>query len=102
MLIEPYAEFDTVPDHEEAVYDGKCFTNAPGALKWSNPEPPPAIGADIVVTINSCGPATVTGYFTQGGFIGLLVELHNPPDWHVKQNKGSRRGHVFGAEFHLP
>ncbi|PZR93537.1 MAG: hypothetical protein DI537_10500 [Stutzerimonas stutzeri] len=101
MHIEPYAEFETVPDHEEAVFDGKDFTNAPGVLKWSNSAPPPAIGDEVVVTINNCGPATVTGYFTQGGFLGLLVELHNPPEWHVKQNKGSRRGHIFGAEFRL-
>ena len=97
----PYQEFDSVPAYETAISSGSTFTNAPGALKWSNPEAPPAIGTEIVVTINNCGPAVVTGYFTQGGFLGLRCKLHSPPEWHVKQNKGNPHGHVFGPEFRL-
>lgn len=94
-----FQEHDAVPDYETAIWDGTTFTNAPGVTKWSGTEPPPAIGSEIVVTINNCGPAVVTGYFTHGGFLGLRCRLLNPPAWHVKQNKGNPNGHVFGAEF---
>lgn len=70
----------------------------PLGARWSAPGEPPAIGADIVVTINSCGLAYVTGYFTQGGWLGVLCTLRDPPEWHVKQNKGNPKGHAFGAE----
>lgn len=68
--------------------------------RWGGKYPPPAIGDRIYVSINRCGPANVTGYFTEGNFLGVLCELTDPPEWHIKQNKGNRKGHVFGPEFY--
>ncbi|MFZ3482053.1 hypothetical protein [Sphingomonas sp. 3-13AW] len=67
-------------------------------VEWTGATPPPAIGAAIVATINGCGPAIVTGYFTQEGYLGVLCDLLAPPAWHVRQNKGNPRGHLFGPE----
>lgn len=91
-----------LPDFEQAQWkDGKALPPSPGKVRWSNAEPPPPVGARIRVLINSCGPAVVTGYFTQEGWLGLMCDLLDPPAWHVKQNKGNRRGHVFGAEIKI-
>lgn len=96
-----YQEFDAVPDYETAFFQGKEIVPKPGIFLWANDKPPPPIGAEIVVTINNCGPAVVTGYFTQGPWLGLRTKLHNPPDWHVKQNNGNPNGHTFGPEFKI-
>lgn len=94
-----YQEYSTLPEFETANISGASDSGKP---RWANDQPPPAIGTEVIVTINNCGPAVVVGYFEHGGYLGLLTDLHNPPDWHVKQNKGCRRGHVFGPEFRLP
>lgn len=96
-----YAELDAVPAYELGTWaDGKV-TNAPDALKWGDKEPPPPIGARIVVTINNCGPAVVTGYFTEHGWLGIRCRLTAAPEWHRKQNNGDPRGCVFGPEFRM-
>jgi hypothetical protein len=98
--IIPYADHATLPAWTRAVWvDGKV---QPSELpRWSAPFDPPAVGAAIVVTMNGCGPAVVTGYFTQEGWLGVRCRLLDPPAWHVKQNNGNPNGHVFGAEFKL-
>lgn len=96
-----YQEYDTVPKYETAFFDGSAITPKPGVLLWANDAPPPAIGTEIVVKTNGCGPAVVTGYFSQGPWLGLKTKLHNPPEWHVKQNKGNPNGHSFGPEFEI-
>lgn len=60
---------------------------------------PPKVGERVKVTMNGLGPAVVTGYAVQDGFLGVLVKLESPPEWHVKQNFG-RMGDslVFGPE----
>jgi hypothetical protein len=68
------------------------------AIRWSNPTHPPKVGQVIAVTINGCGPAIVTGYFTQDGWLGVTNRLIDPPDWFLKQNGGNVTGHSFGAE----
>jgi hypothetical protein len=75
-------------------------------LQWVSDTAPPAIGSPIIATINACGPAIVTGYFTLEGYLGLMCDLITPPDWQVKQNAnqarkgfGNHAGHVFGPEF---
>ncbi len=94
-----YTEMNTVPEYEQAIWEnGKCV-NPDGVIKWGRAAAPPEIGARIFVTINNCGPAVVTGYFVEGGWLGLRCRLLNPPEWHIKQNKGNPLGHVFGPEY---
>ncbi len=97
-----YQQFNAVPAYELAVWaDGKVVNR--DALKWGGKVPPPAIGAEIVVIMNNLGPAVVTGYFTEGGWLGLLCRLKNPPEWHRRQNAGRKApSHIFGPEFRLP
>lgn len=104
-----YTKHDTLPAYELARWDdpkdampsNRGTTTLP---LWGNKDtPPPAIGARIQVTMNNLGPGTVRGYFVEGGWLGLLVEFHNPPAWWVKQNAPNRPlGHIFGIEFKLP
>jgi len=67
-------------------------------LKWSNKNPVPAIGDVVEVSINKLGAAVVKGYFEESGWLGLIVDLVDAPDWHKRQNGNDPRGHVFGAE----
>ena len=99
-----YREHSTLPAYAQLTWDEKGKPiKTEGALMWGGKGvEPPAIGSEIVVTINGCGPAIVTGYFEEGGFLGLMCRLTNPPEWHVKQNNGNPNGHVFGPEFRLP
>lgn len=97
-----YAKHDTLPAYELAQWDadGRTVLNK-DAVKWGNEGiAPPAIGTRIQVTMNNLGPGTVRGYFTECGWLGLLVEFHEPPQWWVKQNAPNRPlGHIFGIEF---
>ena len=98
-----YVEMDEAPAFERVrVVDDRILPSETGAPRWSNEADPPAVGTGIVVTMNGCGPATVTGYFIQDGFLGLRCDLTDPPEWHRRQNDGNPSGHVFGAEFRLP
>lgn len=94
-----YQELATVPAYEAIARDDAGRIVNRDAIKWGGKDAPPAIGAEIYVTINNCGPAIVTGYFIESNYLGLLCRLTNPPAWHVKQNKGNPTGHVFGPEF---
>jgi len=74
--------------------------------KWSGERKgfpvPPAIGTRIRVTMNALGTGTVTQYFAQDGWVGLVVapDPGQRPDWHLRQLKGKTfiGYHVFGAE----
>lgn len=95
-----YEEHASLPSYETAKNaDGTWAQPRPGAFLWAKEgEAPPPIGAPILALINACGPAVVTGYFTQDGYLGVLCDLIAPPAWHVRQNKGNPRGHLFGPE----
>ena len=71
------------------------------AVRWSAPFPPPAVGGRVKVRMNGLGLATVTGYFVQDGWLGVVVKLDAPPEWYGKQNGGNVPGHSFGAEIEL-
>lgn len=90
---------NTCPEWTQAKRDeaGNCI-NAADPVKWSGEAPPPAVGDRIVIAINRCGPAIVTGYFVDSGWLGLAVEMTDPPEWFIKQNGDDRSGFVFGAE----
>lgn len=96
-----YDTFQTLPAFTRAIWEGDKLMNPEAPTRWSNAAPPPAIGTRITITMNRLGPATVTGYFAEDGWLGLLVTLHDAPDWHRKQRNGDNRGHIFGPEFKL-
>lgn len=71
-------------------------------LQWGpNREGPrpymPQIGERVRVTINGLGTGRAFGYFTEHGYLGVMVELDEPPAWFWKQT-GSHIAHVFGTE----
>jgi hypothetical protein len=74
-----------------------------GGIEKNGTATPPTIGSKIYVTMNKLGPATVKGYFVEGGWLGILVKLSDPPKWWREQNKGEpgRLAHIFGPEFRI-
>lgn len=66
--------------------------------RWSGRGAVPKIGASVNVAINGLGEGKVLAYFTEHGFLGLLVKFKKPPAWYVKQHGKDKAGHVFGAE----
>lgn len=77
--------------------------NTPEELKWSGIGRVPAVGEIVRVKINGLGDAKVAGYFHDGGYLGLLVIVLDPPKWFVEQNKNAKREEcgVFGAEIDM-
>ena len=75
-------------------------------LQWVSNKPLPAVGTEVEVKINSIGRSKVLKYFVEHGFIGLVVQPINPPDWYKNQNKSTLDSalydwgecHVFPAE----
>lgn len=100
-----YRRFDVAPDWQRARYASPSnivpSNKSPGVTLWGGDKALPPVGTRIQVTMNQLGPGTVRGYFVEYDWLGLLVELHNPPQWWIKQNGGSKRklAHVFGIEF---
>jgi len=70
-------------------------------LTWSNANAIPAIGSTVTATINDLGDCRVTGYFAQDQYVGLLVEVLDPPQWFTRKNGNDKTGHLFGAEVRL-
>ena len=91
--------YDALPAYEQAVWhDGKVN---PAAIKWGGKLAPPHVGTEIVVTMwTTPGRRRVTGYFTEGGWLGLLVRMYTAPDWHRKKNRDGM-AYIFGPEFRL-
>lgn len=87
--------FTTLPPWRR--HDGSAYDSRTG-YRWSSNTHPPAVGDSVTVSMNGLGRGTVTGYFTQGGFLGLMVQLDAPPEWYVRQNGGNPPAPVFGAE----
>lgn len=77
-----YAQFETPPEH----------------IRWCSTLALPAVGDRITVTFNKLGDGEVIGYFTEGGYLGLLVQLDQKPDWLLEQNP-TGPVHIFGPEF---
>jgi hypothetical protein len=95
-----FLKMDTLPAWKQGVLNeqGLMPRDPEGVPVWSGKMPPPAIGERVNVRINSLGAATVVGYFTEGGYLGLRVQHDNPPAWYLKQNGGNVPGCVFGIE----
>jgi hypothetical protein len=96
-----YTIHRTIPEYELARWNGDTLINREAACKWGGATAPPEIGTKIRVTMNRLGTGIVRGYFTEGGWLGLPVELLNPPAWWLQQNPGRPHAHVFGPEFKL-
>lgn len=96
-----YRTYNEVPAYTQAQWDGDKLLNEDSAIKWSGKVPPPPIDTKVRVTFNKLGTGTVMGYFTEGGWLGLLVKFHKPPAWYTRQHNGNPLGHVFGVEFEL-
>lgn len=98
-----YSQYQTLPPYQRAVFkDGEDIDDGSGRPMWSGDSDPPEVGARVKVTLNGLGAGEVVGYFTEHGWLGLLVALDEKtrPAWHVKQC-GTSPGpsHVFGIEF---
>ena len=66
--------------------------------KWVTDKPVPAVNTLVNVKINGIGRSKVLRYFTEHGFLGLVVKPLSPPDWYAKQNGADAECHVFPAE----
>ncbi len=53
--------------------------------KWSGKQAVPAISETVNVTMNGLGKGIVRGYFVEDVWLGIYVELSNPPEWWIKQ-----------------
>ena len=76
-------------------------TNIGQELLWSNLKEPPAIGQSVRINFNSLGRGAVESYFTEHGWLGVIVKLDDPPDWHKRQTAGKEnegKALVFGIE----
>jgi hypothetical protein len=93
--------YDAIPDYEIAIWhDDNSLANKE-ATKWSGKIAPPPVGTEIVVTMwTTPGVGIVTGYFTEGGWLGLLVRMYTAPEWHRKKNPDGM-AYIFGPEFRL-
>jgi len=92
---------DTLPTYEQARYADPSRaepSNAPDAIKWSGKLPPPAIGEHVVIKMNRFGGATVTGYFIEHGWLGIVCRLDQQPEWHRKQGGDRNRALFFGND----
>jgi hypothetical protein len=67
-------------------------------LIWSGKKAPPAIGDEVTLYVNGCGKGRVTGYLATGGYLGVWLELLDPPAWYLKQNGGNVPACAFGIE----
>jgi hypothetical protein len=75
--------------------------NSPFVL-WSRKDHPPAIG-DTVTLNNNFGKGVVLAYFTKrasryAGYLGVLVDPLEPPEWWLARNKRGTLITAFGAE----
>jgi hypothetical protein len=104
-----YHKFDTLPENwTRPVWtegDDDCkVVNKSDPYKWSGDNAPPAIGAKVKVYMNSLGNGEVVGYFSEYGWLGVLVVLSKPPSWWRKQtrergeNPATTPAHIYGKE----
>lgn len=62
--------------------------NLPDGILWSGKSGIPAIGDEVLCKINNLGEGVVDGYVIAcGKWLGLLVTLHNPPEWYKANSK---------------
>jgi hypothetical protein len=75
-------------------------------LQWVANKPLPAVDSEVTVKVNGIGRSKVVKYYVEHGFVGLVVQPINPPDWYKTQNPSTTDSalydwdacHVFPAE----
>ena len=67
-------------------------------INWSGEAPVPQIGEHVKTYINGMGAGTVVGYFVEHGYLGVTIELDNPPKWFLAQSTTGAIGHFFGID----
>ena len=87
-----------LPDHSKlsGYVQGVALSDRDG-----KPQSLPAVGSTVTAIINNIGPCEVLGYFTQQGYLGLVVLPKDPPDWYVDNNGRGCPCHLFGCEYSL-
>lgn len=93
-----YQTLTAVPAYVLPIWQDGKLMNADAPMRWSNVTPPPAIGDTVHINFNRLGSGTVTGYFSEDGWFGLLVRLHDAPEWHRKQRNNDPIAHIFGND----
>jgi hypothetical protein len=81
------------------AYTGQAVDLTLAAL-WSGKETfatPPTIGDRCFVS-GGFGSATVTGYFVEHGFLGVVVQPDTLPEWFQKQAPGRKVVSMFGID----
>lgn len=97
MANETYHEFDALPEGWVPVTaEQREDDDFDASYRWSGKAAPPAKGS-VVKTNVGFGNGVVIGYFAECGWLGVLVQLQDPPEAYVKQN-GNAPCHIFGAE----
>lgn len=92
MPSRPFTKFETLPEFA-FMHEVGNPTDASVLPVWSGKKTPPKVGDVIEITINAIGPATVDGYATHDGYLGVMATPSNPPSWHSGQS-----ALTFGAE----
>jgi hypothetical protein len=87
----------TSEGHLDPTIARRAVATNSGPYAWSNGNPPPKRGDEVVVKMNRLGVGHVDSYFVEHGYLGVKVALKEPPDWLLKQS-GDRFAMVFGAE----
>lgn len=92
----------TPTDRLAADSEGRLFPvylDASGLeMKWSGKSALPAIGERVYMKINSIGWGVVKGYAESHGYLGLLVNPENPPDWWKKQRRNNAKEHALAVK----
>jgi hypothetical protein len=88
----------SLPAWQKLEWNGDNIVNRDDPCKWGGDGAPPDVGSRVIVRVNKIGAGKVLGYFLEEGFLGVLVQPDNAPDWYRKQNGGNVPCHVFGAE----
>ena len=65
--------------------------------KWSGAFVP-EVGEIVSVKMNGLGKGRVLGFFVEADWVGVIVKLSDPPEWHVRQNGAAALAGVFGCE----
>ena len=74
------------------LVETKCISRPKGTytefeqLQWVANKTLPPVDSEVTVKVNGIGVSKVLKYFVEHGFIGLVVQPIDPPEWYRKQN----------------
>lgn len=80
LYVAAWFDTDNIDTSEALCYGADGYDDdSVEALRWSHPEPPPEIGADLTCSLANKGSrATVVGYVNCHGYLGALVVPYEP------------------------